>query len=184
MKHAIKKIYIRILEFKLFRNFSSIFIFKKNKKAHWEGVYKNSSPFEVGWYQKHPEMSLKSIAATGINFKGRIIDIGGGTSNLPAILLDRGYTKITVLDISAKAIETAKSQLKEKAKMIAWLEADITTFKLTEQYDVWHDRAVFHFLTKSSDRKGYISSLNRALKPEGHLIISTFALEAPPNAAG
>ena len=95
-----------------------MFVFKKDRKNHWEHVYTNSSPFEVGWYQKHPEMSLKSIAATGINFEGRIIDIGGGTSNLPAILLDQGYRKITVLDISAKAIEKAKSLLQEKSEKI------------------------------------------------------------------
>jgi len=161
-----------------------MFAFKKDRKKHWERVYKNSSPLKVGWYQKHPEMSLRLIASTGVDLGGRIIDIGGGTSNLPAILIDRGYTQISVLDISAAAIEKAKLLLQEKAKLISWYEADVTTFQFSEQYDLWHDRAVFHFLTKSGDRKAYISALNRALRSEGYLVISTFGMDAPRKCSG
>ena len=158
--------------------------FKRNRKAHWNRVYEKNSPSEVGWYQEHPEMSLKLIAATGVGLDGSIIDVGGGTSKLSGILLDQGYKKLTVLDISGSSIEGAKLQFGQKYKDITWIEADITTFNFTENFDIWHDRAVFHFLTESLDRKRYVSSVNEALKPGGYLIISTFGLEGPPRCSG
>ena len=114
----------------------------------------------------------------------RIIDIGGGTSKLSEHLLDQGYTKLTVLDISGNSIKKAKSQLGAKSSRITWIEADVTKYSFTEQYGVWHDRAVFHFLTKAAGRKNYIASLNQALKLHGHLIMATFSLDAPPKCSG
>ena len=114
----------------------------------------------------------------------RIIDVGGGTSTLSEHLLDQGYKKLAVLDISKNSIEKAKSQLGEKSGRITWIEADVTKYSLMEQYDIWHDRAVFHFLTKDEDRKGYINSLNKALTLDGHLIIATFGPDAPPKCSG
>jgi ubiquinone/menaquinone biosynthesis C-methylase UbiE len=158
--------------------------FKRDRKKHWDSVYKKNSPSEVGWYQEHPEMSLKLIATTGVGADGSIIDVGGGTSKLPGILLDQGYKRLTVLDISGKSIEKAKIQLAEKSTRITWIEADVTKYSFKEKYDIWHDRAVFHFLKEAEDRKGYINSLNRALMLNGHLIIATFGLDAPPKCSG
>ena len=159
-------------------------LFKQNRKDHWERIYQKHSPTEVGWYQSYPERSLKLIYNTGADTDSSIIDVGGGTSTLAKHLLDKGYEKLAVLDISGNSIEKAKSQLDEKSREINWIEADVTKFSFTEQYDIWHDRAVFHFLTKAEDRKGYITSLNQALKLNGHLIIATFSLDAPPKCSG
>ena len=159
-------------------------LFKQNRKDHWERIYQKHSPTEVGWYQSYPERSLKLIYNTGADTDSSIIDVGGGTSTLAKHLLDKGYEKLAVLDISGNSIERAKSQLDEKSREVNWIEADVTKYSFTEQYDIWHDRAVFHFLTKAEDRKGYITSLNQALKLNGHLIIATFSLDAPPKCSG
>jgi len=159
-------------------------LFKRNRKDHWERVYQKQSPAEVGWYQAFPEKSLKLINNTGAATDSRIIDVGGGTSKLSEHLLDQGHTKLTVLDISGNSINKAKSQLGEKSSRVIWIEADITKYTFKEQYDVWHDRAVFHFLTKTDDRKRYINSLNQALKLNGHLIMATFSLNSPPKCSG
>ena len=163
---------------------SRLMPFKRNRKQHWERVYNKNETEELGWYQNYPEMSLKLIAATGVGVHGNIIDIGGGTSKLAGILLDQGYRRLTVLDISGSSIEKAKLQLGEKSKQIRWIEADVTQFDFTERFDIWHDRAVFHFLTDPVDRRKYVDSLNQALKPGGHLIISTFGLKGPPKCSG
>lgn len=163
---------------------SKLISFKRDHKMHWDRVYKKNPSTELGWYQAHPEMSLKLIAKTGIGLESSIVDVGSGTSKLIGLLLDRGYKKLTVLDISSNSIERAKLQFGEKASLITWIEADITSFKFTEKYELWHDRAVFHFLTDSQDRKRYVNSLNQALKLNGHLIISTFGLDAPPRCSG
>ena len=158
--------------------------FKRDRKKHWNRVYEKNLPNEVGWYQDYPKMSLKLIAITEIGADGSIIDIGGGTSKLPGILLDQGYKRLTVLDISGKSIEKAKIQLAENSNRITWIEADVTKFNFKEKFDVWHDRAVFHFLTEVEGRKGYINSLNQALRLNGHLVIGTFGLDAPPKCSG
>jgi SAM-dependent methyltransferase len=164
--------------------FYDLITFKRNRKKHWERVYKKNRPDELGWYQDYPEMSLKLITAAEVGFDGSIIDIGGGTSKLAGILLDQGYKRLTVLDISGSSIEKAKADLGGKSKQIKWIEADVTKYGFNEQYDVWHDRAVFHFLTEAEDRKRYINSLNRALVLNGHLIIATFGPDAPPKCSG
>lgn len=158
--------------------------FKRDRKTHWNRIYEKNSPEEVGWYQEHPEMSLKLIAATGVVVDGSIIDVGGGASKLSGILLDRGYKDLTVLDISRGSIERARLQFGSKNKHITWIEADVTTFNFTKKFDIWHDRAVFHFLTEPLDRERYVSSVNNALKPGGYLIISSFGLEGPPKCSG
>ena len=155
-------------------------LFKRNRKDHWERVYQKQSPAEVGWYQSFPERSLNLIKNTCAAAGSMIIDVGGGTSKLSEHLLDQGYTTLTVLDISGNSIEKAKSQLGEKASRITWIEADATTYCFKKQYDVWHDRAVFHFLTEAEEGEGYLKSLNQALKLNGHLIMATFGLDAPP----
>jgi SAM-dependent methyltransferase len=163
----------------------SIFMpFKRDRKKHWNRVYEKNLPSEVGWYQDYPKMSLKLIAITEVGADGSIIDIGGGTSKLTGILFDQGYKRLTVLDISGKSIEKAKIQLAENSSTITWIEADVTKYDFKEKFDIWHDRAVFHFLTEVEDRKGYINSLNQALTLNGHLIIGTFGLDAPPKCSG
>ncbi|CAB1084836.1 hypothetical protein D1AOALGA4SA_12343 [Olavius algarvensis Delta 1 endosymbiont] len=159
-------------------------LFRRKRKDHWEGIYQRLAPNEVGWHQTFPKMSLKSINRTSVGTGGRIIDVGGGTSSLTRHLLDMGYRDLTVLDISGKSIKKAKLQLGEKSSSTNWIEADITSYEFKEQYDVWHDRAVFHFLTKTEDRKRYIDALNQALNLNGHLIIATFSLDAPPKCSG
>jgi len=158
--------------------------FLRNRKDHWERVYQRLLPNEVGWYQAYPERSLKLIINTCVGADSRIIDVGGGTSKLSKHLLDQGYQKLTVLDISGNSIEKAKSQLGVESNRITWIEADVTKYSFNEHYDVWHDRAVFHFLKEAEERRGYINSLNQALKLNGNLIIATFSLDAPPKCSG
>ena len=155
-----------------------------NRKDHWEHVYSGKKPTEVSWYQQHPQHSLELIKATGVDVSARIIDIGGGASTLVDCMLDAGYQNLTVLDIAHGAIEQAKSRLGARADKVAWLEHDITKFSADEPYDIWHDRAVFHFLTDKLDRSSYVHAMSRALKPGAHAIIATFDLNGPEQCSG
>lgn len=157
---------------------------KRNQKQHWDSIYKKNKPDELSWYQDYPQLSLKLIGKTGVGLDAEIIDIGGGTSKLIGILVDQGFRKLTVLDISSESIEKAKSQFGDKSKQITWIEEDITSFNPPHSFDIWHDRAVFHFLTNINDRKKYIESVIRAVNSGGHMIISTFGLEGPPKCSG
>jgi len=159
-------------------------IFKRSRKDHWELVYQKHSSNEFGWYQIYPESSLKLIKNTRVGYDCRIIDVGGGTSKLSRCLLDQGYQQLTVLDISGYSLEKAKSQLGVESNRISWIEADAARHSFNAQYDLWHDRAVFHFLTKSKERKAYLDSLNQTLRLNGHLIIATFSLDAPQKCSG
>ena len=157
---------------------------KRNSKEHWERVYRKNEPAKVGWHQDPPELSLKLIKSTGIKIDAEIIDVGGGTSLMPGLLLDQGYQNLSVLDISGPAINKAKTQLGEKSINIKWIEADVTDHPFAEQYDIWHDRAVFHFLTDAGDRQKYVTALSNALKINGHLVMATFSPDAPPKCSG
>ncbi len=155
------------------------------RKSHWENVYTTKQPTEVSWYQAHAEKSLELIARTRIGEAAQIIDVGGGASTLVDDLLARNFQNITVLDISAAAIEKAKARLGEQAQQVTWLEADITQAVLpTAHYDVWHDRAVFHFLIDAKDRQSYVERIKRSLKQGGHLIVATFASDGPLRCSG
>jgi 2-polyprenyl-3-methyl-5-hydroxy-6-metoxy-1,4-benzoquinol methylase len=155
-----------------------------NRKNHWEHVYAEKESTEVGWFQQHPQRSLELIQATVVDAAVRIIDIGGGASTLVDFMLDAGYENLTVLDIAHAAIEQAKSRLGARADKVAWLEHDITEFSPDEPYDLWHDRAVFHFLTDKLDRSSYVRTMSRALKPGAHAIIATFDLNGPEKCSG
>ncbi len=159
-----------------------------NRQAHWEGVYSKKKSTEVSWYQQHPERSFELIKATGVDPSASIIDIGGGASTLVDLLLDAGYQNLSVLDIAHGAIEQAKSRLGrskiEWADKVEWLEQDITRFIAEESFDVWHDRAVFHFLTDADDRLSYVEAMSNALKPGGHAIVATFNLDGPEKCSG
>jgi 2-polyprenyl-3-methyl-5-hydroxy-6-metoxy-1,4-benzoquinol methylase len=157
---------------------------KRDPKEHWENVYQKEAPEELSWYQDNPEMSLKLIAATGVGFDGNIIDIGGGASKLAGLLVVQDHKKVTVLDIASRSIEEAKLALGEQSNRIKWIEADVTNYNFAEEYDLWHDRAVFHFLTDRPDRKRYVDAVQQSLKASGHLIIATFGLKGPRKCSG
>ena len=154
------------------------------RKAHWENVYLNKSPDEVSWYQQEPTRSLQLIRTIQLDRTAAIIDVGGGASTLVDKLCDDGYKNIGVLDVSAHALAHSKERLADKACRAEWYEEDITEFEPPHQYALWHDRAVFHFLTRKSDRKKYVNILKRALLPGGHLIIMAFAIDGPKKCSG
>jgi len=155
-----------------------------DRKAHWEGVYQDKSPLEVSWFQKEPYLSLELIRSTQIARDAPIIDVGGGASVLVDYLCKEGYTNIAVLDISEKALACAKDRLGDAANAVEWYEDDITRFKAPHSFSLWHDRAVFHFLTDSSDRAKYVKALKHAIRPGGHLIIAAFAIGGPTQCSG
>lgn len=154
-------------------------------KKHWENIYQTKEATQVSWFQQHPELSLQFIERTGIARTAQIIDVGGGASTLVDDLIANGYQNVTVLDISAAALQVARQRLGPKASAVAWLEADVTQAELPEKfYDVWHDRAVFHFLTRAEDRTRYVAAVQRSVKPGGHVIVATFGLEGPTRCSG
>ena len=155
-----------------------------NRKEHWNQVYQTKAPDDVSWFQTRPAVSLKLIEATGIGKDERIIDMGGGASVLVDFLLDAGFTELAVLDISTTALEHAKRRLGARAGKIAWFEADATGFNPPHRFNLWHDRAVFHFLTDKADRQKYVETLKRTLAPGGHVIIATFAVDGPLKCSG
>jgi ubiquinone/menaquinone biosynthesis C-methylase UbiE len=140
-------------------------------KMHWEKVYQTRQADQVSWFQEHAERSLQFIRNTGVAKDARIMDVGGGASTLVDDLLRDGYLNLTVLDISAAALQAAQVRLGNDASRVHWLEADITQIEFPEaSVDVWHDRAVFHFLTNPQDRQRYVRAVLRAVKPGGHVI--------------
>lgn len=154
-------------------------------KEHWEQVYTTKSTTGVSWYQEHAEQSRHLIEQTGVPRTGSIIDVGGGASTLVDDLLVQGYRAITVLDLSAAALHAAQARLGERADSVRWLEGDITKIRLPEHaYDIWHDRAVFHFLTDEADRRAYVAQVLRSVKPGGHVIVATFAEDGPTQCSG
>ena len=155
-----------------------------NRKTHWESIYADKSPLAVSWFQKEPHLSLQLISNTGLSTEAAIIDIGGGASVLIDHLFERGFRHLAVLDISGVALSHAKQRLGSTAEQIEWLETDVTTFVAPHPFDLWHDRAVFHFLTEATDRKRYVDTLKQTLKPGGHLIIAAFAIGGPTRCSG
>ncbi|MEX2367296.1 MAG: class I SAM-dependent methyltransferase [Pseudohongiellaceae bacterium] len=154
-------------------------------KQHWENVFTTKNPDEVSWFQQHAHLSLKWIAETNLPETASIIDVGGGDSRLVDDLLDKGYKDITVLDLSANALSRAKARLGDNASTIKWIEADITEVRLPKgKYDLWHDRAVFHFLIDGAGRNAYIKTMLRTLKPFGRIILATFAEDGPSKCSG
>ena len=154
-------------------------------KSHWDKVYTTKAPDAVSWYRKHLETSLALIERAADARSPSIIDVGGGESTLVDDLLLRGYTNITILDISQAAIDVTKSRLGLAAEQVHWLVADITKVELEPRaYDVWHDRAVFHFLTAPEQRTAYVRQVARSVKPGGHVIVSAFGPEGPTKCSG
>jgi cyclopropane fatty-acyl-phospholipid synthase-like methyltransferase len=157
---------------------------KQAKKDHWEKIYKTKTADEVSWYQPVPTTSLEFINELGVDRSASIIDIGGGDSLLVDHLLDRGYTNITVLDISEAALERAKRRLGKKATLVKWLVADAADFTPPQKYDLWHDRAAFHFLTVEDEISSYITSARAGLASNGFMVLGTFSENGPAKCSG
>jgi SAM-dependent methyltransferase len=154
------------------------------RQKHWQSVYTSKRETEVSWFEENPAPSLDLIALVGAGRSSAVIDIGGGASRLVDRLILQGYEDFTVLDISAAALEAAEARLGEKAQRVHWLVADVTTWEPSRVYDVWHDRATFHFLTDPADQAAYVARLRRAVRPGGHAIIGAFALDGPEMCSG
>ena len=152
-----------------------------NKKEHWENIYSTKTPAEVSWTQAYPETSIELVAQTLVSKNAPIIDIGGGDSLVVDFLLKLGYTDITVLDISAAAIERAKKRLGTDATKVEWLVTDILDFKPTKTYEVWHDRAVFHFLREQEEVNTYVDMVNQYAE---NIILATFSPSGPIKCSG
>ena len=155
-----------------------------NREQHWNHVYQTKAPDDVSWFQTRPATSLRLIEACGGGKADGILDIGGGASALVDFLLDAGYTKLAVLDISVAALDHAKRRLGDRAGAIEWFAADVTRFTPSRRFALWHDRAVFHFLTEQADRQKYVETMKHTLTPEGHAVVATFAIDGPEKCSG
>ena len=154
-------------------------------KNHWEHVYSTKKTESVSWFQEHAEQSMRLIRGTGVPYSAGIIDVGGGASTLVDDLLSSGYCAVSVLDLAAAALSVAKARLGERASEVQWTEGDITKVLLpVHAFDVWHDRAVFHFLTSKEDREAYVDTVLRSVKPGGHVIVAPFAEDGPIQCSG
>lgn len=150
-----------------------------DRKQHWNALYASRSPLDVSWYQPDPALSLELVRATGARQDARILDVGGGTSMLVDRLAFAGFCALAVLDISSCALAYVQQRLGARANQIEWIEADVLQFRPSHEFDVWHDRAVFHFLTDAAERKQYVRVLNEALAPNGSVIVAAFSLDGP-----
>lgn len=154
-------------------------------KDHWEQVYTTKPEDGVSWFQVHARQSVELISRTGVAKDASVIDVGGGASTLVDDLLADGFSRVTVLDLSEAALATSRTRLGERASNVTWLAGDITKFIVPRHaYDVWHDRAVFHFLTTREEREAYVKAVLRAVKPGGHVIVATFAEDGPEKCSG
>jgi trans-aconitate methyltransferase len=155
-----------------------------SRQDHWQKVYTSKGESEVSWFQETPTPSLDLIELVGATQNSAIIDIGGGASRLADRLVSQGFRDVTVLDLSAAALASARSRIGDEANRVEWNTVDVTTWEPSRTYDVWHDRAAFHFLTDPADQAAYVARLRRALRPGGHAIIGTFAPDGPERCSG
>jgi ubiquinone/menaquinone biosynthesis C-methylase UbiE len=156
-----------------------------NPKEHWEKVYQTKQPDAVSWFQEHATRSLELIRSVGTSSDANIIDVGGGASTLVDDLLGSGFKNVSVLDLSASALEVARQRLGATGDGVTWIAGDICTVSLPDQaYDIWHDRAVFHFLINPVYRAAYVQQVMRSVKPGGHVIVATFAPDGPEQCSG
>jgi hypothetical protein len=155
-----------------------------DRHDHWNAVYANKGEHDVSWFEAEPAASLELLAAAGLTSHSCVIDIGGGDSRLVNALLEKGLTCLAVLDISAEALRRAQTRLGADAGKVVWIAADVTDAWSVRPMDIWHDRAVFHFLTDSADRARYVTRLRETLKLQGAVVIATFALAGPERCSG
>lgn len=155
------------------------------RRSHWQAVYQSKRPDQVSWYQPHARRSLALIRQVAPETTAAILDVGGGASTLVDDLIAAGYAQVTVLDVSAAALAQSRERLGTSAQQVRWLEADVLDAQLADAgIDVWHDRAVFHFLTDPNDRRRYVEQVRHALVPRGHVVIATFAEDGPTRCSG
>jgi len=154
------------------------------RKTHWETVYTTRGENEVSWFQDNPALSLELIDLVRPTHDAAIVDIGGGESRLVDNLLARGFERVTVLDISQAALDVAKARLGSRASKVQWIAVDVTEWQPPQTFEIWHDRAAFHFLVDAADRAAYIARLKEAVPPGGHVIIGTFAIDGPEKCSG
>jgi SAM-dependent methyltransferase len=154
------------------------------RRKHWDDVYRTKAERELSWFQARPDVSLQLLRQVGATQRSALIDVGGGASRLVDCVIRDGYDDVTVLDLSATALGRVQSRIGEAAKGVTWIVADVTTWEPARTYDVWHDRAALHFLTDAADQAAYAARLRRALRPGGHVIIGTFALDGPERCSG
>ena len=155
-----------------------------DRKSHWDKIHQTNKLTEVSWYQARPDISLDFLHKFHLPKIASIIDVGGGDSLLVDFLLAEGYEDVTVLDISEKALERAKSRLGEKANLVKWVVSDASTFKPTEKYDFWHDRAAFHFFTEEKEIERYVKNVQQSIAPGGYLVLGTFSENGPEKCSG
>lgn len=155
-----------------------------DRRRHWERIYRSKRAGERTWFQPRPETSLELLELAGCGPFSRIIDVGGGTAHLVDALVAKGYRHVSVLDISRSALDEAKARLGTRGTKVRWIEADITSTSIDDTFDLWHDRAVFHFLTEKSDRDAYVRTLMACLVEDGHAIVATFAKDGPVRCSG
>ena len=155
-----------------------------NLQAHWDNVYTSKRENEVSWFQESPAISLDLIKASGAKPRASIVDVGGGASRLVDALLESGYNAVTILDLSERALATTQARLGELASKVQWIVADVTTWEPSLTYDLWHDRAVLHFLTEPKDRAAYAERVWKAVRSGGQVIIGTFAPDGPERCSG
>lgn len=156
----------------------------KTSTQHWNTIYQSKNENEVSWYQEYPKTSIELIKELNLPLSAHIIDIGGGESHLVDVLLEMGYTNISVLDISETALQKNQNRLGEKSKLVNWIATDITEFIPRQKYDLWHDRAAFHFLTAEENVKKYVSIAERTITQDGFLIMGTFSDNGPTKCSG
>jgi SAM-dependent methyltransferase len=155
------------------------------EREHWEAIYQGKGPDELSWYRPHLDRSLRFIEEARLSPTASILDVGGGASTLVDDLLDRGFRNVTVLDLSASAIDLARARLGARAAGVTWLVGDVLGIELPgHHFDFWHDRAVFHFLTERAARQRYVAAVRHALKPNGHIVVATFGPSGPDRCSG
>lgn len=154
-------------------------------REHWQSVYTEKAPEEVSWFQREPELSHSLVTRAAESHDARIVDVGGGASTLVDMLLASGYRHISVLDLANASLDRAQARLGAKSMQVTWMAADVLSFAFpSRSVDVWHDRAVFHFLTRAEDREQYVAQVKRAVRPGGHVLVATFAEDGPTRCSG
>jgi SAM-dependent methyltransferase len=156
----------------------------ESARDHWDAVWGEADPDQVSWFEPRPEVSLRLIEESGVTSRAAIIDVGAGASLLTRQLLDAGYEDLTVLDISSRGLAAGRDRLGSAAADVVWIQADLLRFEPAREWDVWHDRAVFHFLTDAADREAYCATLRKALAADGQVILATFGPQGPTRCSG
>jgi len=154
------------------------------RRDHWESVYSSKAITDVSWFQPRPDRSLQLVERTAVDRDDAIIDIGGGASTLVDHLLDDGFSDLTVLDVACKPLEQAQERLGERAADVQWIVSDVTTFRPSRTWQLWHDRAALHFLIDEEDRARYVEVLKTALEPGGHVVLAMFGPDGPQKCSG